>query len=72
MSSSRTEITFDKMRYDIHEGVKQLKRIADALDRAYPKRKLEDATDEGDLFDRHPPIETVDSRVSYRVLERKC
>lgn len=25
------------MCYDIHNGVKQLTRIADALDRAYPK-----------------------------------
>ena len=54
MSISRTEQMLDKMRYDIHEGVKQLKRIADALGRAYPKRKLEDATDEDDLFDRYP------------------
>lgn len=60
MSSSRTETALDKIRYDIHDIGKQLKRIADALDRAYPKRKLQDATDEGDLFDRHPPIETVE------------
>lgn len=46
MTYSRQEAAIDKMRYDIHEGVKQLKRIADALERAYPKRKLEDATDE--------------------------
>lgn len=60
MPTSRTEQMLDKMRYDIHDIDKQLKRIADALDRAYPKRKLEDATDEDDLFDRHPPIETVE------------
>lgn len=60
MSSSRAETTLDKMRYDLHDIDKQLKRIADALERAYPKRKLEDATDEGDLFDRHSPIETVE------------
>lgn len=60
MSSSRAEATLDKMRVDLHDIDKQLKRIADALDRAYPKRKLEDATDEGDLFDRHQPIETVE------------
>ena len=60
MSSSRAEATLDKMRYDLHDIDKQLKRIADALERAYPKRKLEDATDEGNLFDRHPPIETVE------------
>ena len=54
MSSSRTEQMLDKMRYDVHDIAKQLKRIADALDRAYPKRKLEDATDEDDLFDRYP------------------
>lgn len=60
MPISRTEQMLDKMRYDIHDIDKQLKRIADALDRAYPKRKLEDATDEDDLFDRHPPIETVE------------
>lgn len=60
MSISRTEQTLDKLRYDIHDINKQLKRIADALDRAYPKRKLADATDEGDLFDRHPPVETVE------------
>ena len=60
MPYSRTEQTLDKMRYDIHDIEKQLTRIADALERAYPKRKLEDATDEGDTFDRHPPIETVE------------
>lgn len=60
MNSSRTEQTLDKIRVDLHDIDKQLKRIADALDRAYPKRKLENATDEGDLFDRHPPIETVE------------
>lgn len=60
MPISRTEQMLDKMRYDIHDIDKQLKRIADALDRAYPKRKLEDATDEGDRLDRHPPIETVE------------
>lgn len=60
MPISRTEQMLDKMRYDIHDIDKQLKRIADALDRAYPKRKLEDVTDEGDLLDRHPPIETVE------------
>lgn len=60
MPISRTEQMLDKMRYDIHDIDKQLKRIADALDRAYPKRKLEDATDEADLLDRHPPIETVE------------
>ena len=60
MSYSRTDQALDKMRYDLHDIDKQLKRIADALERAYPKRKLEDATDEGDLFDRHPPIETAE------------
>lgn len=60
MSSSRAETTLDKMRIDLHDIDKHLKRIADALERAYPKRKLEDATDEGDIFDRHPPIETVE------------
>lgn len=47
MYSPRSDQILDKIRYDIHEGDKQLKRIADALDRAYPKRKLEDVTDEG-------------------------
>lgn len=37
MSVSRTEQTIDKMRYDLHDISKQLKRIADALERAYPK-----------------------------------
>lgn len=60
MPISRTEQMLDKMRYDIHDIDKQLKRIADALERAYPKRKLEDVTDEGDRLDRHPPIETVE------------
>lgn len=46
MYSPRLDQTLDKMSHDIHEGAKQLKRIADALDRAYPKRKLEDVTDE--------------------------
>lgn len=46
MPISRTEQMLDKMRYDIHDIDKQLRRIADALDRAYPKRKLEDVTDE--------------------------
>lgn len=45
MPISRTEQMLDKMRYDIHDIDKQLKRIADALDRAYPKRKLEDVMD---------------------------
>ena len=60
MPISRTEQMLDKMRYDIHDIDKQLKRIADALERACPKRKLEDVTDEGDRLDRHPPIETVE------------
>ena len=60
MPISRTEQMLDKMRYDIHDIDKQLRRIADALDRAYPKRKLEDATDEGDLVDWRPAIETVE------------
>ena len=54
------ERTLDKMRVDLHDIDKQLKRIADALDRAYPKRKLQDATDEGDLVDWRPAIETVE------------
>ena len=37
MPYSRTEQALDKMRYDIHDIDKQLTRIADALDRAYPK-----------------------------------
>ena len=37
MPISRTEQILNKMCYDIHNGVKQLTRIADALDRAYPK-----------------------------------
>lgn len=60
MPVCKTEQIFDKIRYDIHNIDEQLKRIADALDRAYPKRKLKNATDEGDLFERHPPIETVE------------
>lgn len=60
MPYSRTEQALDKMRYDLHDIDKQLTRIADALERAYPKQKLKDVTDEGDLFDRHQPIETVE------------
>lgn len=78
MPYSRTEQALDKMRYDLHDIDKQLTRIADALERAYPKISKfelcdsdgvprititagkEDATDEGNLFDRHPPIETVE------------
>ena len=72
MSISRTEQMLDKMRYDIHDIDKQLKRIADALDRAYPKRKLEDEDDfecsntcpchEDYIYNRHPPIETVEKK----------
>ena len=71
MPISRTEQMLDKMRYDIHDIDKQLKRIADALDRAYPKRKLEDGDDfenisncpchEDYIYKRHPPIETVET-----------
>lgn len=43
MPISRTEQMFDKMRYDIHDIDKQLKRIADALDRAYPKPRPDDS-----------------------------
>ena len=46
MPISRTEQMLDKMRYDIHDIDKQLKRIADALDRAYPKQKLLDEDDD--------------------------
>lgn len=45
MSSFTSERTLNKICYDIHDIDKQLRRIADALDRAYPKRKLENATD---------------------------
>lgn len=43
MPISRTEQILDKMRYDIHDIGKQLKRIADALDRAYPKPRPDDS-----------------------------
>lgn len=46
--STRTEAALDKMRYDLHDIDKQLKRIADALERAYPRptRIPSDVTDE--------------------------
>ena len=43
MPISRTEQMLDKMRYDIHDIGKQLKRIADALERAYPKPRPDDS-----------------------------
>lgn len=43
MPISRTEQMLDKMRYDIHDIDKQLKRIADALERAYPKSRPDDS-----------------------------
>lgn len=43
MPISRIEQMLDKMRYDIHDIDKQLKRIADALDRAYPKPRPDDS-----------------------------
>lgn len=55
MSISSNERTLDKIRYDIHDIDKQLKRIADALDRAYPKRKLADATDTSNPPQRTEP-----------------
>lgn len=55
MPISRTEQMLDKIRYDIHDIDKQLKRIADALERAYPKRKLEDATDTDNPPQRDEP-----------------
>lgn len=55
MPISRTEQMLDKIRYDIHDIDKQLKRIADALDRAYPKWKLEDATDTDNPPQRDEP-----------------
>ena len=67
MPYSRTEQALDKMRYDLHDIDKQLTRIADALERAYPKTsKLELRDFDGiprvtiEATDRHPPIETVD------------
>lgn len=68
MSASQTDIA--KIRNYVHDIDKQLKRIADVLDRAYPKRKLEDVDDfenisncpchEDYIYKRHPPIETVE------------
>lgn len=55
MSSLSSERTFDKIRYDIHDIDKQLRRIADALDRAYPKRKLEDVMDTDNPPQRSEP-----------------
>lgn len=55
MSISSTERTLDKLRYDIHSINKQLTRIADALERAYPKWKLEDATDTDNPPQRNEP-----------------
>lgn len=43
MPISRTEQMLDKMRYDIHDIDKQLKRIADALEGAYPKPRPDDS-----------------------------
>lgn len=55
MPISRTEQTLDKIRYDIHDIDKQLKRIADALDRAYPKQKLEAVADTSNPPQRTEP-----------------
>ena len=43
MPISRTEQMLDKMRVDLHDIDKQLKRIADALERAYPKSWPDDS-----------------------------
>lgn len=53
MPVSRTDQMIDTMRRDIHDIDRQLKRIADALDRAYPKRKLDDA-----MNTSNPPQQT--------------
>ena len=55
MPISRTEQMIDKMRYDIHDIDKQLKRIADALDRAYPKSKLQNDADTNNPPQRTEP-----------------
>lgn len=75
MSDQRRDQMLDKIRHDIHDIDKQLTRIADALERAFPQRKME--MNEPEVYtdvvlcktpspsetrgrDRHPPIETVE------------